>query len=58
MELETIKNKITALESNVKEKQNEINEFFLEQISKIQKRKKIIFEMTIKDRDCFLKNKK
>ena len=40
------------------EKQNEINEFFLEQISKIQKRKKIIFEMTIKDRDCFLKNKK
>ena len=40
------------------EKQNEINKFFLEQISKIQKRKKIIFEMTIKDRDCFLKNKK
>lgn len=40
------------------EKQNEINEFFLEQISKIQKRKKIIFEMTIKDRDGFLKNKK
>ena len=40
------------------EKQNEINEFFLEKISKIQKRKKIIFEMTIKDRDCFLKNKK
>lgn len=40
------------------EKQNEINEFFLEQISKIQKRKKIIFEVTIKDRDCFLKNKK
>lgn len=40
------------------EKQNEINEFFLEQISKIQKRKKIIFEMTIKGRDGFLKNKK
>ena len=40
------------------EKQNEINEFFLEQISKIQKRKKIIFEMIIKDRDGFLKNKK
>ena len=40
------------------EKQNEINEFFLEQISKIQKRKKIIFEMKIIDRDGFLKNKK
>ncbi|AMD94836.1 hypothetical protein [Leptotrichia sp. oral taxon 847] len=40
------------------EKQNGINQFFVEQISKIQKRKKIIYEATIKDRDGFLKNKK
>ena len=45
-------------ETNDFEKQNGINQFFVEQISKIQKRKKIIYEATIKDRDGFLKNKK
>ena len=37
MELETIKNKITALESNVKEKQNEINRLGVEKAQFDQK---------------------
>lgn len=37
MELETIKNKITALESNVKEKQNEINRLGVEKAQLDQK---------------------
>ena len=37
MELETIKNKITALESNVKEKQNEINRLGIEKAQLDQK---------------------
>ena len=37
MELETIKNKITALESNVKEKQNEINRLVVEKAQLDQK---------------------
>ena len=37
MELETIKNKITALESNVKEKQSEINRLGVEKAQFDQK---------------------
>ena len=37
MELETIKNKITALESNVKDKQNEINRLGVEKAQFDQK---------------------
>ena len=37
MELETIKNKITTLESNVKEKQNEINRLGVEKAQFDQK---------------------
>ncbi|WP_298646829.1 hypothetical protein [uncultured Granulicatella sp.] len=37
MELETIKNKITVLESNVKEKQNEINRLGVEKAQLDQK---------------------
>ena len=37
MELETIKNKITALESNVKENQNEINRLGVEKAQLDQK---------------------
>lgn len=37
MELETIKNKITGLESNVKEKQNEINRLGVEKAQLDQK---------------------
>lgn len=44
-------------EINDMDRQNEINNFLSKQIVKIQKRKKVIFETFIKDKDSLLENR-
>lgn len=51
MELETIKNKITALESNVKEKQNEINRLGVEKAQLDQKSQSLNDELLRLEQD-------